>query len=436
MRAIAGADLDDDGDIDLIGGGMDSVLYMLFNDGSAGFNDTAKIRLDAHILDIVTEDLNVDGFGDVVVGTGNEILVFFSNGDGTLQEPVAAGKYYYAASFSKLTTADMDQDGYMDIIGLGEGNDIITVISNNGDGTFAGELSYPGGSTAHFLATADFNMDSHIDVATLGDVLGGPDGAKEITFRFNTGNTAVGCADLNDFDLDGIGNLCDNCQLVENLDQADANHDGIGDACQFSALTEIGSNVELLFDLGFYLNFDSVSASGTTTIDIVSSGPPSDGTFNIVPETVPGYIQISSDAAFTGQVEICIEYPNNFTQPEEEQDLMLLHYNGGIWDTITTSHDTTNNKICGVMDGFSPFVMAIPSASCCVGTAGDFNGDGQEATILDVTYLVDGIFRGGPDPECMDETDVNSDGQQATILDLTFLIDDIFRGGPAPPACP
>ena len=34
-----------------------------------------------------------------------------------------------------------------------------------------------------------------------------------------------------DSDGDGIGDACDNCIAVANLDQADANHDGIGDAC-------------------------------------------------------------------------------------------------------------------------------------------------------------------------------------------------------------
>ena len=74
--------------------------------------------------------------------------------------------------------------------------------------------------------------------------------------------------------------------------------------------------------------------------------------------------------------------------------------------------------------------------SCCVGLRGDFNGDGDNAKVLDMTYLIDDIFRGGPATPCPEEADINNDGQISTITDLTFIIDLIFRGGTAPDSCP
>jgi hypothetical protein len=73
--------------------------------------------------------------------------------------------------------------------------------------------------------------------------------------------------------------------------------------------------------------------------------------------------------------------------------------------------------------------------TCCVSPRGDLNGDGTDANILDLTYAVDRIFRGGPPAACPEESDVNSDGAPTNILDLTFLVDRIFRGGPPPGAC-
>jgi hypothetical protein len=81
------------------------------------------------------------------------------------------------------------------------------------------------------------------------------------------------------------------------------------------------------------------------------------------------------------------------------------------------------------------YLSCIPT-SCCVGQRGDANDDGLDATILDLTFIVDAIFRGGPSAVCPDEADVNGDGAPSTILDLTYLVDRIFRGGPAPPDCP
>lgn len=80
--------------------------------------------------------------------------------------------------------------------------------------------------------------------------------------------------------------------------------------------------------------------------------------------------------------------------------------------------------------------LTYSTIACCIGIRGDYNGDGLEATVLDLTFLIDDIFRGGPPAACQDETDLNNDGLFATVLDLTFLIDDIFRGGPSAPACP
>ena len=73
--------------------------------------------------------------------------------------------------------------------------------------------------------------------------------------------------------------------------------------------------------------------------------------------------------------------------------------------------------------------------ACCTGSFGDVNNDGIDANILDLTFAVDRIFRGGLPSGCSSEADVNADGTPHNILDLTFLVDRIFRGGPAPGPC-
>jgi hypothetical protein len=77
-----------------------------------------------------------------------------------------------------------------------------------------------------------------------------------------------------------------------------------------------------------------------------------------------------------------------------------------------------------------------PSGNCCVGNRGDVDGNGTHNDILDMTYMINRIFRGGPASLCSAEADLDSNGTPSNILDLTFLIDDIFRGGPSPGPCP
>ncbi len=61
---------------------------------------------------------------------------------------------------------------------------------------------------------------------------------------------------------------------------------------------------------------------------------------------------------------------------------------------------------------------------------GDVNSDGL-VNILDIIFLIDYKFKGGPAPSILDSADVNNDSL-VNILDIIYLIDYKFKGGPAP----
>jgi hypothetical protein len=80
--------------------------------------------------------------------------------------------------------------------------------------------------------------------------------------------------------------------------------------------------------------------------------------------------------------------------------------------------------------------VCFPVVDCCNGRRGDVNGDGNGPNTLDLSRMVDYLFRGAPVPACDDETDVNGDGLPHRINDLTYIVDYLHRGGPPPPNCP
>lgn len=89
-------------------------------------------------------------------------------------------------------------------------------------------------------------------------------------------------------------------------------------------------------------------------------------------------------------------------------------------------------------DWSGPHCFTI-EADCCQGLRADVNGDGRDVLLgntLDLTYLVDFIFRGGPESPCSLEADLNGDGNSATIIDLTYFVDFKYRGGDYPASCP
>ena len=55
--------------------------------------------------------------------------------------------------------------------------------------------------------------------------------------------------------------------------------------------------------------------------------------------------------------------------------------------------------------------------------------------VADLSYLVDYLFRGGPEPVCQPTADCNASGG-TDVADLSYLVDYLFRGGPPPVACP
>jgi len=93
-------------------------------------------------------------------------------------------------------------------------------------------------------------------------------------------------------------------------------------------------------------------------------------------------------------------------------------------------------------NAFSPVVIAglltIQSGSCCLGDRGNIDASPDDLLdIADLVYIVDFMFREGPDPVCMAEANVDgSIDELIDISDLVYLVDFMFRDGAPLPSCP
>jgi len=239
----------------------------------------------------------------------------------------------------------------------------------------------------------------------------------------------AGAVTYGDADADGIENNTDNCPDIANPGQENWDNDAYGDACN---PTPAGTNVAVQISQDVTITFTEVTTAGITGIIPETSGPFPPANLGIVPLNSPIYFQIFTSASFVPPIEICFDYdPVDVYGPEA--DMKLMHYDGSNWNDIKSSQDLVNHIICGMTNSLSYFALM---EVCCIGNRGDCNSDGTDANILDLTFAVDRIFRGGPPSLCATEADVNADGIPHNILDLTFLVDYIFRGGPLPGTCP
>ena len=130
---------------------------------------------------IYLSDLNKDGYLDLIV-SGNDqtngwvatTTIYFNNGDGTFRETTQQG-FFEGQKSGTTFTADVNNDGYPDILEFGDfknsetetQNTIGNLYINNGDGTFAEPLKTEVTQllTARAVpAVGDINNDGKIDI--------------------------------------------------------------------------------------------------------------------------------------------------------------------------------------------------------------------------------------------------------------------------------
>lgn len=173
--ALAAADVNGDGNVDLVTVSSDDisrVITVLLGVGDGTFTVLTTSARATFPHAIAFGDFNHDAKMDFVVdnaifsGAGT-LLVFLGNGDGTFQ---AQGAQLLVPSLSANTSysfavADFDGDGNLDIAWTGRGGTNITVFPGNGDGTFRGAANFPAGSNPGALAVGEFNGDGRADLA-------------------------------------------------------------------------------------------------------------------------------------------------------------------------------------------------------------------------------------------------------------------------------
>ena len=103
--------------------------------------------------------------------------------------------------------------------------------------------------------------------------------------------------------------------------------------------------------------FSNATATGNTYIQNPYTPPTLVSGYAIGNPNDPQiYYNITTNASYTGGVDICLNYDEN-NIPGPEANLVLLHYDGSMWQNVTTSRDPVNNKICGHVTSLSPFVI-------------------------------------------------------------------------------
>ncbi|NNF41605.1 MAG: VCBS repeat-containing protein [Phycisphaerales bacterium] len=168
MYGLAAGDVDDDGDIDAVvsayRGVSPGVVQVLRNTGDGTLTIAEAYTTDAFPWDVALADLDEDGNLDLIVAhyETSDIQIRRGNGDGSF----ADAETLYLGN-RRLAVADLDGDGHLDLLAtqhLGHLEEFFTRRLGNGDGTFGALKSFAAPDVVFAIACADVNEDGAADV--------------------------------------------------------------------------------------------------------------------------------------------------------------------------------------------------------------------------------------------------------------------------------
>lgn len=202
-RPVSG-DFNGDGIPDVaVASGDIAPFWLLMGNGDGSFN----IRtIDVPAFDLAAGDLDGDGRSDLVVNDRNKVTILLSNGDGTFH----SGQSFAMNSPFEMNIGDLDLDGIPDVI-VGLYGAILEVLGGAGRGEFQAPIKAY--TEALPDAIADLDGDGHLDIVSGKLILLNRTNPADHVMKFDAvfyanGGAYAAVADFNGdslLDLAGIG---------------------------------------------------------------------------------------------------------------------------------------------------------------------------------------------------------------------------------------
>ena len=169
--ALVLADVNNDHKLDVIAvdNGLDSMnggLAVLLGNGDGTLAAAHTIPAGDAPSAVAAADLDADGNVDLIVsnngpGAITQIDVLLGKGDGTFAAPVP---YTVGSRTRGVVARDLNGDCKLDLAVANPDTSAVTVLMGNGDGTFAAANAIPVGQAPFWLVATDLNRDGVVDL--------------------------------------------------------------------------------------------------------------------------------------------------------------------------------------------------------------------------------------------------------------------------------
>jgi hypothetical protein len=170
--SLATGDFDQDGTLDLaVAAGQvasfgPGVVNILLGRGDGTFDAPLRLFAGIDAAAVATADLDGDGILDLLVGTNLDVFgsltVFLGLGGGAF----ARGNVQTTGAFTvAVLAADLDGDGRQDACALNAFSNTLTVLTGRGNGSLVRQATQDPGPGPVALTSGDFDGDGRIDLA-------------------------------------------------------------------------------------------------------------------------------------------------------------------------------------------------------------------------------------------------------------------------------
>jgi hypothetical protein len=315
-------------------------------------------------IGIASGDFNGDGAADLATAnfTANTVSVLLNNGDGTFATNV---DYPTGKGPIAVATGDFNGDGFTDLAVVNETDNTVSILLGTGQGTFLPMTVFPTGTLPTSIAVADFNGDGFLDLAitnftanTVSILLGNGDGTFKPKVDYVTALGPISIT-TSDFNLDGRPDLAVAEQTANVVSIFLGNGDGT-----------FGPRTDYLVGNG---------PSAVATADFNADGIPDLAVTNATDNTVSVLL---GTATSTGNGTGAFGPQTAFPTDVDPVAIAVDDYNiDGLPDIITVDK-TANNVSVLLNTGNGTFAPFLPVTVSSILTpegivSADFNNDGS-----------------------------------------------------------
>jgi hypothetical protein len=430
MGVLAAGDVDGDGKIDLVGFGAGG-LAVLRGRGDGQFDAAAGAAINAPVA-LGVGDFNGDGRSDAAVLLGEGKLYVLLAAASGFAPPVS---YAAGASPTALAVGDLNGDGKPDLAftNAAVGVSRVSVLLNNGNGTFAAPVPYATAQLPYRLAIGDLSGDGKPDL-----IVGQGDGT--VALFVNGGGGTFGGAPI------PIGS---SGHLATALAAADLDGNGSLDVL---VGRDNPATIDLLFNQGGNTFTTTSAPVGAAPLSPLARDFDGDGKIDLALATNLGLTQLAGAGAGGFAAPTAIALPSTASAAagdfdgDGDLDLALGNGDGDVVILLNDGH-------AGLLGGLA----RVPAALGGGGAAVDLDGDGRTDLVGSSDHGVTAFHNDGKGgfaaarttalpntPTALTVADLNGDGKpdvavadpNPSALAVEVLLNDGSGalGGPLPRA--